>query len=202
MLPAATGGTPSTTATSMTLATVARADRGLPWRRAVLEAATSRSPRRRRAARAVLLAAARMLWLCAISHGSLARSARRSSSRRRLKTELSGVLQDEFAVPRVVAIELKAGLVCDQRLKQRLALDERKLRDVPIGQMQRDRKRNRRAALRARRRSPPAFARSLAIRRHRRHKARRRCRRSSRGGLRERRAAHHTGRTMWFNART
>src|ERR1700727_1562209 len=54
MLPAATGGAPPTTATSATLATVARADRGLPWRRAVLEAATSRFPRPRRAARAVM----------------------------------------------------------------------------------------------------------------------------------------------------
>src|ERR1700727_587862 len=61
MLPAATGGAPPTTATSATLATVARADRGLPWRRAVLEAATSRFPRPRRAARALFLAAARMV---------------------------------------------------------------------------------------------------------------------------------------------
>ena len=35
------------------------------------------------------------------------------------------MLQDEFAVAGVVAIELKAGLVRDQGLKQRLALDER-----------------------------------------------------------------------------
>src|SRR4029077_1033664 len=53
-----------------------------------------------------------------------------------LKTELAGVLQDEFAVACVVAIELKAGLVRDQRLKERLTLDERKLRGVPIGQVQ------------------------------------------------------------------
>jgi hypothetical protein len=35
-----------------------------------------------------------------------------------------------------MTIELKTGLVCDQGLKQRLALDERKFRDVPIGQLQ------------------------------------------------------------------
>ena len=41
------------------------------------------------------------------------------------------MLQDEFAVACLMAIELKAGLVCDQRLKKRLALDERQTRDVP-----------------------------------------------------------------------
>ena len=46
------------------------------------------------------------------------------------------MLQDEFAVAGVMAVELKAGLVCDQRLKQRLALDERKARDVPTVEMQ------------------------------------------------------------------
>ena len=35
-----------------------------------------------------------------------------------------------------MTIELKTGLVCDQGLKQRLALDERKFRDVSIGQLQ------------------------------------------------------------------
>jgi hypothetical protein len=35
-----------------------------------------------------------------------------------------------------MTIELKTGLVCDQGLKRRLALDERKFRDVPIGQLQ------------------------------------------------------------------
>jgi hypothetical protein len=57
-------------------------------------------------------------------------------------------------------IELKTGLVCDQGLKQRLALDERKFRDVPIGQLQEIESVNRRAALSARRRSPPASGRS------------------------------------------
>jgi hypothetical protein len=33
------------------------------------------------------------------------------------------VLQNEFAVARVMPIELKAGLVRNQRLEQRLALD-------------------------------------------------------------------------------
>jgi hypothetical protein len=31
---------------------------------------------------------------------------------------------------RLMAVELKAGLVCDQRLKKRLALDDRESRDV------------------------------------------------------------------------
>jgi hypothetical protein len=42
-----------------------------------------------------------------------------------LKTELARVLQDEFAVARLMAIELKAELARHQRLEQRLALDER-----------------------------------------------------------------------------
>jgi hypothetical protein len=35
-----------------------------------------------------------------------------------------------------VAVELKAGLICDQRLKQRLALKEREARDVPSAEVQ------------------------------------------------------------------
>jgi hypothetical protein len=35
-----------------------------------------------------------------------------------------------------MAIQLKAGLVCDQRLKKLLALDERQTRDVPTVEMQ------------------------------------------------------------------
>ena len=46
------------------------------------------------------------------------------------------MLQDELAVASVVAVVLKAWLVCDQGLKQRLALDEREVRDVPAGNMQ------------------------------------------------------------------
>ena len=42
-----------------------------------------------------------------------------------LKTELARVLQDAFAVARLMAIELKAELARHQRLEQRLALDER-----------------------------------------------------------------------------
>jgi hypothetical protein len=42
-----------------------------------------------------------------------------------LETELASVLQDEFAVACMVAIELKAGLVGDQGLKKRLALEIR-----------------------------------------------------------------------------
>jgi hypothetical protein len=41
------------------------------------------------------------------------------------KTKLAGVLEDEFAVTGLVAVVLKAGLVRNQRLKQRLSLDER-----------------------------------------------------------------------------
>jgi hypothetical protein len=40
------------------------------------------------------------------------------------------VLEDKFSVACLVAIELKAGLVGDQRLKQRLAFDELKVPDV------------------------------------------------------------------------
>ena len=41
------------------------------------------------------------------------------------KTKLDGAPQDEFAVAGLMAVELKARLVSDQRLKQRLALGER-----------------------------------------------------------------------------
>ena len=37
------------------------------------------------------------------------------------------MLEDEFAIARVVPIELEAGLVCEQRLEKRLALDELKV---------------------------------------------------------------------------
>jgi hypothetical protein len=47
------------------------------------------------------------------------------------KPSFASVLQDEFAITCLMAIELKAGLVRDQRLKQRLALDKRQARDVP-----------------------------------------------------------------------
>ena len=46
------------------------------------------------------------------------------------------MLQDQLAVACVVTIELKAGLADDQRLKKRLPLDEWKLGDVPICQVQ------------------------------------------------------------------
>jgi hypothetical protein len=42
------------------------------------------------------------------------------------------VLQDELAVAGLVAVELKAGLVCDQRLEERLALKERQARDTRV----------------------------------------------------------------------
>jgi hypothetical protein len=41
-----------------------------------------------------------------------------------------------MAVAGHVAVELKAKFVCDRRLKQRLALDELKARDVPTVDMQ------------------------------------------------------------------
>jgi hypothetical protein len=47
------------------------------------------------------------------------------------KTELAGVLQDEFAVACVVTIELKAGLVRNQWLEQGFAINKRQARDVP-----------------------------------------------------------------------
>ena len=46
------------------------------------------------------------------------------------------MLEDEFAVAGLMAIKLKAGLVCDQWFKQRLALDERQGRNVPTVQVQ------------------------------------------------------------------
>jgi hypothetical protein len=52
-----------------------------------------------------------------------------------LKTKLASVLEDEFAVACVVTVEPKAGLVCDQWLKERLALDQRQARDVPTTEM-------------------------------------------------------------------
>src|SRR5262249_49757676 len=42
----------------------------------------------------------------------------------------------EFAVACFMAVELKSELVRDQGLKQRLAFDERKVRDIPIVKMQ------------------------------------------------------------------
>ena len=48
-----------------------------------------------------------------------------------LETELIGVSQDEFAVASLMSVELKARLVRGQRLKQRLALEERQGRNVP-----------------------------------------------------------------------
>jgi hypothetical protein len=46
------------------------------------------------------------------------------------------VLEDEFAVADLVAVELKARLVGEQWLQKRLALDELKVRDVPSVEMQ------------------------------------------------------------------
>jgi hypothetical protein len=46
------------------------------------------------------------------------------------------VLEDELAVAGLMAVELKAGLICDQRLKQLLALDKGKRRDIPTVDVQ------------------------------------------------------------------
>jgi hypothetical protein len=46
------------------------------------------------------------------------------------------VHKDDFANAGIVAVELKARHVRYQTLKQRFAFDERKLRDVPIRQVQ------------------------------------------------------------------
>jgi hypothetical protein len=50
--------------------------------------------------------------------------------------KLAGVPSDQLSVARLVAIELKAGNRRDQRLKKRLALDERQARDVAAVEMQ------------------------------------------------------------------
>ena len=46
------------------------------------------------------------------------------------------MLQDELAVACIMPIELKPRLVCNQRLEQRLALEERQVGDVPTANMQ------------------------------------------------------------------
>jgi hypothetical protein len=46
------------------------------------------------------------------------------------------VLEDESATARVMAVELKARLVREQRLQKRLALDELKIRDVQAVEVQ------------------------------------------------------------------
>ena len=46
------------------------------------------------------------------------------------------MLEDELAVAGLMAVELKAGLICDQRLKQLLALDKGKRRDIPTVDVQ------------------------------------------------------------------
>ena len=46
------------------------------------------------------------------------------------------MLQDVFAVAHRISIELKSGLICDQRLEERLPLKERQARDIPAADMQ------------------------------------------------------------------
>jgi hypothetical protein len=53
-----------------------------------------------------------------------------------LKTKLAGVCKDEFAAACLLSIELKTGLACEQRLEQRLAVDEWKPRGVLAVEMQ------------------------------------------------------------------
>jgi hypothetical protein len=50
---------------------------------------------------------------------------------------LAGVLADKPAVARLAAVELKVGNCRDQRLQQRLAIDERQTGDVAAVEMQR-----------------------------------------------------------------
>ena len=52
------------------------------------------------------------------------------------KPSLPACFEDELAIACLVAIELKARLVCEQRFQKRLALDELKARDVPTVEMQ------------------------------------------------------------------
>jgi hypothetical protein len=52
------------------------------------------------------------------------------------ETKLAGVPQDELAVARLMAVELKTRLVRDQWLKQRLALDQRLREDIPTIKVQ------------------------------------------------------------------
>jgi hypothetical protein len=49
---------------------------------------------------------------------------------------ITGVLEDEFSVASLMAIELKAGLACDQGLKKGLALDQLQSRNVPAIKVQ------------------------------------------------------------------
>ena len=53
-----------------------------------------------------------------------------------LEYKLAGVLADEFAIACLMAVELNAGRVRDQRVQQRLALDKRQARDVTAIKMQ------------------------------------------------------------------
>jgi hypothetical protein len=50
--------------------------------------------------------------------------------------KLAGVRSDQLSVARLVAVELKVGNCCDQRLQQRLALDGRQVGDVAAVEMQ------------------------------------------------------------------
>ena len=46
------------------------------------------------------------------------------------------MLQDDLAIACLMAVELKASLVREQRLQKRLALDELKIRDVQAVEVQ------------------------------------------------------------------
>jgi len=49
--------------------------------------------------------------------------------------KLAGVRSDQLSVARLVAVELKVGNCCDQRLQQRLVLDGRQVGDVAAVEM-------------------------------------------------------------------
>jgi hypothetical protein len=48
----------------------------------------------------------------------------------RPQNKLAGVLEDEFGIAGLMAVELKAWLACDQGLKKGFALDELQARNV------------------------------------------------------------------------
>jgi hypothetical protein len=62
--------------------------------------------------------------------------ARCSFWKRRPHAQVAGVPSDQLSVARLVAVELKVGNCRDQRLKKRLALDERQTGDVAAVEMQ------------------------------------------------------------------
>jgi hypothetical protein len=62
--------------------------------------------------------------------------AQRVSAAPNVLVAIAGVLQDEFAIACIVAVELKARLTCEQLFRKRFALDELKVRNVRSVEMQ------------------------------------------------------------------